>query len=78
MWEGLLLENEGAGPYLFGQWSMADCMYLPVATRFRAYGVDMGRHGRAAAYVDALHALPAFQEWRGAALDEALLPHYEL
>jgi glutathione S-transferase len=29
----------GAGPFLFGTFSIADAMYAPVATRFRTYGV---------------------------------------
>src|SRR5262249_55877566 len=28
------------GPYLFGKFSMGDCMYGPVVTRFRTYGVS--------------------------------------
>jgi glutathione S-transferase len=27
------------GPYLFGRFSIADCMYYPMRTRFRTYGV---------------------------------------
>ena len=78
MWEGLLGMHANAGHFLFGEWGMADCMYLPVAARFRSYGVDMSGHPRCAAYVEALHELEAFQEWRGEALKEEILPNYEL
>ena len=78
MWEGLLSQAPSGGPYLFGPWSMADCMYLPVATRLRAYGVDMKSHPGSAAYVDELYSLAAFQEWRADALQEDSLAQYEL
>lgn len=78
MWEALLETCSGRGPFLFGKWSMADCMYLPVATRLRAYAVDLEQHPLCSAYVDALYALEAFQEWRAAALEEETLPDYEL
>jgi glutathione S-transferase len=58
------------GPFLFGAFSIADAMYAPVATRFRTYGVDLGRFGddgTGAAYAETILALPAMEEWtRGA------------
>jgi glutathione S-transferase len=58
------------GPFLFGRWSIADGMFAPVATRFRTYGVALDPVS--AAYVDAIYALPALQEWIAAArLDPA-------
>ena len=53
-------------------------MYLPVATRFRTFGVNLGAHTRCAAYVERVHALEAFQEWWAASLEEELHPQYEL
>lgn len=58
------------GPFLFGDWSIADAFYTPVATRFRTYGVDLaayGDAGAAAAYRDALLSTPEFLEWEAAA-----------
>jgi glutathione S-transferase len=34
------LERSG-GPYLFGHFTIADCMYFPMLTRFRTYGVSI-------------------------------------
>jgi glutathione S-transferase len=34
------LESSG-GPYLLGAFSIADCLYHPVAARFRTYGLDL-------------------------------------
>jgi glutathione S-transferase len=54
------------GPFLLGAFTNADAMYAPVATRFRTYGVPLdqfGDDGTAAAYVDAIYAMPAMTEW---------------
>lgn len=62
------------GPYLLGEWSIADAFYTPVATRFRTYGVilsDYGDSGPAGQYVERLLEDPHFLEWREAALAEA-------
>ena len=47
-------------------------MYAPVATRFRTYGVPMD--AVSAAYVDAIYAYPAMQEWISASAKEQPLP----
>ena len=49
------------GPFLYGAFSIADAMFAPVTTRFVTYGVDLDATCRA--YVDAVHALPAMQQW---------------
>ncbi|MBX7248916.1 MAG: glutathione S-transferase family protein [Caulobacteraceae bacterium] len=63
------------GPYLFGEWSMPDAFFTPVATRVRSYSLDLAAHGDedgvAQAYVDALLAHPDFLEWERRALVEA-------
>jgi glutathione S-transferase len=56
------------GPFLFGEVTGADAMYAPVATRFLTYAVELDPLCQA--YVDAVLALPAFQEWHAAALEE--------
>lgn len=64
---GQLLERSG-GPYLFGSFSAADAMFAPLATRLRTY--DLPVSDMAGRYVEAIYALPAFQEWLGLALQE--------
>src|SRR6185437_1164631 len=49
------------GPFLFGRFSIADCMYAPVCSRFRTYGIDIPEPARA--YVDRVFALPAMSDW---------------
>jgi glutathione S-transferase len=61
------------GPFLFGAFSNADAMFVPVATRFRTYGVDLaqfGDDGTAAIYAETLLALPAMAEWTEGAKEE--------
>lgn len=61
------------GPYLLGDWSIADTFYTPVATRFRSYGVrlsDYGDTGVAGEYCNALLATPEFKAWEDAARAE--------
>ena len=56
------------GPFLFGAFGAADAMFAPLATRLETYSIAVDPQTRA--YVDAILALPAFQEWRTAALKE--------
>lgn len=60
------------GDFLFGAFSLADAMYAPVATRLRTYGVAMDAVSEA--YVNAIYALPAMQDWCAASAKEAPLP----
>lgn len=58
------------GPYLAGDWSIADAFYTPVASRLRTYGVklsDFGDDGRGGAYAQRLLETPEFLEWEAAA-----------
>jgi glutathione S-transferase len=56
------------GPFLFGTFTNADAMFAPVTTRFTTYGVELDPACRA--YVDAVAALPAMQQWRADAAAE--------
>jgi glutathione S-transferase len=56
------------GPFLFGAFSAADAMYAPVVSRLDTYSIAVDPESRA--YMDAVLAHPAFQEWREAALQE--------
>jgi len=63
------------GKFLFGAFSAADCMYAPVATRIRNYSIPVDLV--VSAYVDAIHALPAFVAWREAGLKEPWTMAYD-
>jgi glutathione S-transferase len=72
LWRGLRARFGARGPYLLGEWSIADAFYTPVATRFRTYGVNLIDHGDddgvAAAYNALLLAQPEFLKWEMLAL----------
>ena len=64
------------GPYLFGEFGIADAMYAPVVLRFTAYAVDLPATARA--YADAILALPALQAWIADARRETeVLEHFQ-
>ena len=64
------------GPFLFGKFSVADAMYAPIVSRFGTYEIDVSAPVKA--YMDAMVALPAWQEWRRAALGEPwVIPKFE-
>ncbi len=66
IWRGARERYGKGGPFLFGAFTNTDAMYAPVATRFRTYGVDLGRFGddgTAAAYAETILMLPAMAEW---------------
>ena len=50
------------GDYLFGKFSIADCMYAPMISRFETYDVNVPAVVRA--YMDRVLALPGMEEWR--------------
>jgi glutathione S-transferase len=70
-------ERYGAGgPFLFGKFTIADAMYAPVVSRFETYAIDVTPAVKA--YMQAMIALPAWQEWRDAALREPwVIPTFE-
>jgi glutathione S-transferase len=74
IWRGCRERHGGAGPFLFGRFSIADCMYAPVVTRFDTYGVSLAPE--AAAYVDTMMTLPAMQAWIEAAKREPWVLDY--
>lgn len=64
------------GDMLFGRFSIADAMYAPVVNRFVTYGVSVDPVS--AAYMRAIQALPALQQWIADAHNETeVIPHYE-
>jgi len=56
------------GALLFGAFGAADAMYAPVVSRLATYAITVG--AVAEAYKRAVMALPAWAEWRAAALKE--------
>jgi glutathione S-transferase len=65
-WEDALAAHPG--DFLFGKFSVADCMYAPVVSRFTTYGVAVPE--RTKAYMEKIWALPGMQNWLAAAQKE--------
>ena len=58
----------GGGPWLFGEYSIADAMYAPVVLRFNTYGARISQTARW--YMASVLEDPALQEWLQAAKQE--------
>ena len=65
----------GGGPFLFGEFGIADAYFAPVCTRIRTYGLAVG--AATEGYVERIMALPAFQAWRHDALAEHDFLHFD-
>lgn len=68
LWRDTRAKFGEGGPFLFGEFSGADAMYAPVASRFKTYGFDVGDDTKA--YMQALFAHPSFVKWTREALAE--------
>jgi len=58
----------GGGPWLFGEYSVADAMYAPVVLRFNTYGARISQTARW--YMASVLEDPPLQEWLQAAKQE--------
>lgn len=68
MWAEARQRFGKGGPFLFGAFGAVDAMYAPVVTRFETYSIPVS--ATTLAYMDAILALPAYQQWLAAALEE--------
>ena len=64
------------GPYLFGDFSIADCMYVPVLSRFRTYGVPL--QGQVGAWEARIWAQPSVAKWTLLAEKSVAIPKYDV
>src|ERR1700761_4867653 len=77
LWSDCRARFGSDGSFLFGTFGAADAMYAPVVWRFHTYAVRVSDVARS--YMQAVMALPAWQEWRLAARQEPwVLPHDEV
>lgn len=63
LWSDAIADS--GGPYLFGDFSIADCMYAPVVSRFSTYQVALS--DRAQSYCSTICGNSAYQAWLAAA-----------
>ncbi|HEY1076398.1 MAG TPA: glutathione S-transferase family protein [Fontimonas sp.] len=68
IWREAREQHGAAGPWLFGEFGIVDAMFAPVALRFEAYAVKLGKPERA--YVETVLNHRAVQQWIEAAAAE--------
>jgi glutathione S-transferase len=68
VWSGCIEQFGAGGPWLFGDFSIADAMFAPVWFRFQTYTTALSP--RAQAYLNSALADPVVREWQKAAEQE--------
>ena len=68
IWSELRKQYAAAGPWLFGQYSIADAMFAPVVFRFLTYGVS--EQGAVDDYLLTVSRDPLIQPWLDASAQE--------
>ncbi|HIA58580.1 MAG TPA: glutathione S-transferase family protein [Gammaproteobacteria bacterium] len=77
LWSDIRPQSDAGDCYLFGDFSLADCMYAPIAMRFHSYAVELSASSHS--YVEMLLRNPAIKQWRQEAEQEPeMLPDYEV
>ena len=66
IWEDCLSDSNG--PLLFGEFTAADIIFAPIATRFQTYGVELS--GVAKAYQERILAHPLVVKWLALGAEE--------
>jgi len=66
-----------SGPWLFGEFTIADCMFSPIVLRFTTYGVKL--NDRCSKYADAVCGHPAIADWvESAKLETEIIEEFEI
>jgi glutathione S-transferase len=68
LWREARAAHGVGGPFLYGAFSGADGMFVPVATRFHSYSIAVDPVSRA--YMDAILGHPAYKAWLAGAVAE--------
>jgi glutathione S-transferase len=77
LWADCRARFGAAGPWLFGEYTVADAMYAPIVLRFRTYGPRL--RDTSAAYVAAAVADVHMREWlQGAAAESWIIESSEI
>lgn len=77
IWNRYRTEYASKGPWLFGEFTLADCVYAPVVMRFHTYNIPL--NDTEAAYVKTVRSHKAIQEWIQSSHDEEeIIENYEV
>jgi glutathione S-transferase len=69
IWRECRARSSSLGPWLFGEYCVADSMYAPIVSRFVTYKVSLDNDAQN--YVDTTLADPAYQQWSALAHEES-------
>jgi len=76
LWTSLRTAHADKGPWLFGDFSIADVMYAPVVLRFRTYAIKVSDISQT--YCNAIYNHPSVQLWlEGALLEKEIVTEDE-
>jgi glutathione S-transferase len=76
IWQQCRQQRWDSGPWLFGQFTIADAMFAPVALRFHTY--QLSTNAEALGYVNTVLEYPAIREWVEAGKRELeVIPAFE-
>ncbi len=68
VWGKCRRENSLKGPWLFGEFSITDCMYAPVVMRFHTYNIKLNELEKE--YMETMRSHPSIKEWLIASEEE--------
>jgi glutathione S-transferase len=68
LWAECRAAAKATGPWLFGELSLADAFFAPVAVRLRTYRVELPADAQA--YIETIYQWPAFKAWQKSGLEE--------
>lgn len=68
IWSDLRGKYSDKGPWLFGSFTIADCMFAPVVFRFKTYGVAVSEESRL--YMETMFGEQRIKEWMRAGEEE--------
>ncbi|MBT5413362.1 MAG: glutathione S-transferase, partial [Rhodospirillaceae bacterium] len=77
IWRSCREAHGAEGPYLFGNFTIADAMYAPIVGRLITYKIELDE--ASAAYCAAIAVYPAYAEWAAEARNEPwIMPREEI
>ncbi|MBV1910327.1 MAG: glutathione S-transferase family protein [Kangiellaceae bacterium] len=68
IWRNSLDKSKETGPFLFGDFSIADAMFAPIVLRFNSYGIRVGKSERH--YMNTILNLDSVKEWIAEGIQE--------
>ena len=77
IWSGCRRDHGDLGPFLFGEFSVADAMFAPVVLRVRSYGLPLSELARR--YQETMLSDAHLLDWIEASVRETrVIPHEEV